>query len=100
MSFYVLAETKNDRNKILDILRLQQDLTINLYNTNTLSQADQYPLEYNGDRKNNALMYPDIVSHYLWRKCFIKSVNLFEIDSITPNLFQGLARATLEVISN
>lgn len=100
ISFYVLAENKNDRNKILDILRLQQDLTINLYNTNELAQNDDYPLIYNGDKKTNPLMYPDIVSTYLWRKCFIKAMNLYELDSITPNLFQGLAKATLEVISD
>jgi hypothetical protein len=100
ISFYVLAENKNDRNKILDILRLQQDLTINLYDTNKLAQDDLFPLDYNGNTKINPLMYPDIVNNYLWRKCFIKTVNLFELDSITPNLFQGLAKATLEVISD
>lgn len=99
ISFYVLAENKNDRNKLLDILRLQQDSTITLYNTNNLSQNDQYPLEYTGDRKTNALMYPNIVETYPWRKCFIKNMNLFELESITPSLFQGLARATIEVIS-
>ena len=100
MSFYVLAENKNDRNKLLDIIRLQQDLTINLYDTNKLAQDELYPLNYNGERKNDALMYPNIVANYLWRKCFIKNVSLFEMDSVTPNLFQGLARATLEVISD
>jgi hypothetical protein len=100
ISFYVLAENKNDRNKILDILRLQQDLTINLYDTNKLAQDDLFPLDYNGNKKNNPLMYPNIVNNYLWRKCFVKTVNLFELDSVTPNLFQGLAKATLEVISD
>lgn len=98
IAFYVLAENKNDRNKLLDILRLQQDLTIELYDTNSLAQDDNYPLNYLGD-KNNSLNYPDIVSQYAWRKCFIKNVNLFEMESTTPNLFKGAAKATIEIIS-
>lgn len=99
IAFYVLAESKNDRNKILDILRLQQDLTIQLYDTNAIAQADNLPLDHNGDLKNNPLMYPDMVDQYPWRKCFIKNISLFEMDSTTPNLYQGMARATVEIIS-
>lgn len=99
VAFYVLAENKNDRNKLLDIIRLQQDLTIELFDTNALSQNDQYPLNYNGDKKNNPLMYPNIVQQYAWRKCLIKEISLFELDNITPNLYRGMARATVEIIS-
>lgn len=99
IAFYVYAENKNDRNKLLDIIRLQQDLTIQLYDTNLVAQNDAYPLDYNGDIKNSPLMYPDIVQNYPWRKCFIKNINLFEIDSPHPNFHQGMARATVEIIS-
>jgi hypothetical protein len=99
LAFYVLAENKNDRNKILDILRLQQDITLQLFDTNILAQNDNYPLDYNGDIKNAALMYPDIIETYPWRKCLIKNISLFEIDSPNPNFHQGMARATVEVIS-
>lgn len=99
IAFHILAENKNDRNKLLDILRLQQDGVITLYNTNYIAQNDLYPLDYNGDRKNSALMYPDLVSQYGWRKCWIKNVNLFEIDSFHPYLHRGLVRATVEIIS-
>ena len=99
IAFYVYAENKNDRNKILDILRLQQDITMQLYNTNVVAQNDVYPLDYNGNLKNNALMYPDIVNTYPWRKCLLKNISLFEIDSPHPNLHQGMIRATTEIIS-
>jgi hypothetical protein len=99
IAFYILAENKNDRNKLLDILRLQQDITLQLFDTNLLAQNDNYPLDYNGDIKNNALMYPDIIDAYPWRKCLIKNISLFEIDSPHPNLHQGMARATMEIIS-
>lgn len=100
IGFYIFAETKSDRNKLLDIIRLQQDATLGLYNSNLVAQDDNYPLDYNGDLKNSPLMYPDIVSQYSWRKCFIKNISLFEIDSPIPNLHQGFARATVEIISS
>jgi hypothetical protein len=99
IAFYILAENKNDRNKLLDIIRLQQDLTIQLYDTNALTQDEAYPLDHNGDLKNNALMYPDMVQNYPWKKCFIKNISLFDMESTTPNLHQGVARATVEIIS-
>jgi len=99
IGFYILAENKNDRNKLLDILRLQQDITLQLFDTNAVAQNEAFPLDYNGDIKNSSLMYPDLVSSYPWRKCLIKNISLFEIDSPHPNLHQGMARATLEIIS-
>lgn len=99
IAFHILAENKNDRNKLLDILRLQQDSVIMLYDTNEIAQNNKYPLDYIGDRNNSGLMYPDMVSQYGWRKCWIKNVNLFEIDSFHPYLHRGLVRATVEIIS-
>lgn len=100
IAFYVYAETKNDRNKLLDIIRLQQDATLQLYDTNEVAQNDSFPLDYNGDIKNSPLMYPDLVQTYPWRKCFIKNISLFELDSPHPNFHQGMARATVEIISS
>jgi hypothetical protein len=99
IEFYVLAETKNERNKILDILRLQQDLVFLLYDTNTLSQNDQYPLDHNGNLKSNPQMYPGIVDNYTWRKAWIKEISLFELESVNPNFHMGMAKATIEIIS-
>jgi hypothetical protein len=95
---YVLAENKNDRNKILDIFRYQQDSVIYLYNTNEIAKNDHYPLDYNGNLKNNALMYPDLVETYKWRKCWFKSVTLNELSTPHPNLHIGAARLTAEII--
>lgn len=97
--FYVLAETKNERNKILDILRLQQGLTITLYDTNEVSQNEKYPLGPDLDINPTGLMYPGLVTDYPYRQCYLRFINLLEIDTLTPNFHQGLARATLEIIS-
>ena len=95
---YVLAENKNDRNKILDIFRYQQDSVIYLYNTNNVAKDDKYPLDYNGNLKNDALMYPDLVENYKWRKCWFKNINLVELSTILPTFHSGAARVTAEII--
>jgi hypothetical protein len=99
LTFRILAENKNDRNKILDIIRNQQDATIALFDTNKIAQDNVFPLDANGDLIANPLMYPDLLCQYLWRKCWIKSVDFIEIDSINHNFHQGEARVMLEIIS-
>lgn len=100
IEFYIIAENKNDRNKLLDILRLQQDSNIWLINTNALSMDEKYPLNYQGDLIDSPIMYPDIISQYKWRKCWLKNINLFDIDSFHPELFIGVCRITTEIISD
>jgi len=99
IGFYVLAETKNERNKLLDILRLQQGVTINLYDTNSVSQAEVYPLTPGLDKNPNGLMYPDLVEQFPYKKCYLKNINLYEIESIKSNFHQGLVRANVEIIA-
>lgn len=99
VGFYVLAETKNERNKILDILRLQQGITIGLYNTNDVAVAQAYPLSENLDKNPSGQTYPWLVEYYPYKRCYLRNVNLFEIASPSPNLHQGLVRATVEIIS-
>lgn len=96
--FHIVSDNKNDRNKLLDILRLQQDLNHWLYNTNKLAEDDKYPLDYNGDLKANPLTYPQILEQYKWRKCWWKNVVLMEVASPHHRLHQGSVRATIEII--
>lgn len=97
-AFHIFADNKNERNKIVDILRLQQDLTILLFDINALSSADKYPLNYTGSLKNNAIMYPDIISQYPWKKCWLKNIVVFESESIDPSLHRAAVRVTAEII--
>lgn len=96
--FHILANNKNDRNKLVDILRLQQDLTIWLYDINALNKDNKYPIDYDGTLKHNPLMYPDIISQYPWKKCWLKNINSFEAESVDPHLHMAIVRVTAEII--
>lgn len=99
IGFYVVAETKNERNKLLDIIRLQQGATIQLYDTNIVTRSGVFPLSENLDINPVGLMYPQLVENYPYRKCYLKSIGLYEMVSVSPSLHMGMARATVEIIS-
>lgn len=96
--FNVIAENKNDRNQILDIIRLQQDNTIWLYDINKAARDDKLSLNYLGDKNPNGLTYQNMVNEYKWAKTFFKNILLAEVQSIDIGLYEGLARATFEII--
>lgn len=97
IAFYILAENKNDRNKLLDIIRLQQDLVIDLFDSNAVATNNKYPLDHNGSLKNQATMYPSLIEQYYWNKCLLKNIRLFEMDNVTSELYRGMVRATVEI---
>lgn len=98
IALHVIADNRNDRNKILDILRLQQDIVLYLYNTNEISANNDFPLDYNEDIKTNPLMYPNLVNKYKWKKCWLKNINFIEVLSPHHQLHQGIVRVTAEII--
>ena len=98
--FHVLAENRFDRNNLLDIIRLQQDNIIWLFNSQSVAEATGYPLDYRG-MVVGSNMYPDLVGSgngYRWQECRFKDSIIAEVESLNPNLYQGVIRTTLEVI--
>jgi len=96
--FNVLAETKNERNQLLDILRVQQDNTIWLYDINKAAKNNHLPLDYNGFKNLTGLSYTDLVNTYKWGKVFFEQISLSEVESININLYEGIVRVTFEII--
>lgn len=95
--FNVLAENKNDRNQLIDIIRLQQDNTIWLFDTNKAAQDNRLPLDHKGSKNPNGLTYLELINEYKWAKTHITNVTLSEIMSIN-GIYEGIARATFEII--
>lgn len=95
--FNVLAENKNDRNQILDIIRLQQDNTIWLFNINKAAQANKLTLDHNGSINPVGLDYTNLVNEYKLAKTFFKNISLSEVMSIN-GIYEGVVRVTFEII--
>jgi hypothetical protein len=99
MLFHVLAEDRWWRNQIIDILTLQKDSTIWLYNSNTLADSGVFPLDYRGMKTTSPLNYDYIVEteQYRYKKARFTDISVTEMQSLTQRLHQGTVRVSFEV---
>ncbi len=98
IEFYVFADNRDDRNKLIDICRYMDDRTIKLFSTDDMMAADAYPLNgFTGDLVNSNV-YPDLVDTYGWRECRFKNTVVDVMRTLHPKLYQGVVRTTCEVI--
>lgn len=102
--FHIFSETPWDRDKAVDILTYQKDFTIMLFDKNLMLSQSKYPLDFEGSRVANALMYPDLIKPTgeggcFWNKLFFKEMNSQEITQIPP-LYMGIVRGTFEIDIN
>ncbi len=100
--FHVLAENRTMRNTLVDIVMNQDDKAIYLFDTNKVADSGAYPLDFRGELVGTK-MYPDLVKGsseggFRWKECFFNDVRASEIESIHPNLYQGVVRMTTEVV--
>lgn len=96
---HVLAETKYERDNISDILRLQKDKTIVLYDSTLVKASGLYPLDYRGMLVNRNGMYPNIVSNtnLIFRHATFKNIDITEVKTQHPKLHWSVIRAQTEI---
>lgn len=98
--FHILSDNPRDKNNIIDILRLQKDRMLFLYNTDNVVKSGLYPLNYDGSKNINGQNYDIIVNDptYQWTKCRIKDVTVSDINFINIRLYGAIIRITNEVL--
>ena len=97
--FHCIAEDEYTRNKLIDIVSLQNDKMIHVFDMNKINEDNAYPLDYRGVPVANALTYPDLVEQYSKGACvrIIKTA----VEGMTmpqADLFGGTVRTTVEAI--
>ncbi len=95
INFYVFAQNKYSRDKIVDILKYQNDKKIRLFDQNNAP----FPLTASGSVAYNAMMYPDLVSnsgHY-YKDAIFKNVTGREFNRIHRNLYSAIVSSKLEI---
>jgi len=95
---HVFTENGSDKNKIVDIIRLQQEQTVSLYDTNKVTKSGVYPLNHDGSINENGLEYPELTREYFWNKTYLKDINILEMESRNKNLYWCTLRLTSETI--
>lgn len=95
---HIFTENANDKNRIVDIIRLQQERTLDMYDINKVVKSGVYPLNYNGTKNSNGLMYFDLIRDYFWNKTYIRNINILDMESRNKNLYWCTIRLTSETI--
>ncbi len=59
--FHVLAESRWERNQLVDLISYQDEKDIWLFNSNTVISDNRFPLDFRGQVVDNPIMYPHLV---------------------------------------
>tara|TARA_B100000519_G_C14248266_1_gene441011 strand:+ start:1512 stop:2540 length:1029 start_codon:yes stop_codon:yes gene_type:complete len=107
--FHVMAEEDYTRDKLLDIVSLQEEKTILMFDSDRIGRNDAFPLDYRGMVKNDALRYPELVkpsgeSGYRYggvsgSVMTFKEATVQVSDAFNENLYHGVVRMNTEVIT-
>ena len=60
--FHCIAEDEVTRNQLVDIVSLQNDKNIHLFDSNKINGSGDFPLDYRGVPVPSALRYPDLIN--------------------------------------
>lgn len=96
--FHCLAEDEFTRNKLVDIVSLQNDKTIRAFNSDEIAKSGDFPLNYMGVPVSGALRYPDLIEKYYRGKLRFKNSTVQGMDLINSNFYAGIVRTTIESI--
>lgn len=96
--FHCLAEDEFTRNKLIDIVSLQNDKSIGMFDSNIIAQSGKFPLNYMGVPVSGALRYPDLVHRFFKGKIRLKNSVVQGMDLINSNFYAGIVRVTVESI--
>ncbi len=95
---HVFTENPADKNRITDIIRLQKEVNVELYDISKVVKSGVYPIDHKGSKNTNGLMYYDLVSKYFWNKTYFKNVDILDMESVNKNLYWCTIRVTTETI--
>lgn len=97
---HVISENRNDRNILIDILRLQQDKQIWLYDTNKVIENNVYPFNIDGSINNSKLNYDQLVkdNNYRWNQARLIDIYASDVQSFSPFLSEASIKLTVQII--
>jgi hypothetical protein len=94
--FHCLAEDEFTRNKLVDIISLQNDKTIYMFNSNNIANSGDFPLNYMGVPTSGALRYPELLEKYPRGQLRLKNSTVQGMQLM--NIYAGIVRLTAESI--
>jgi hypothetical protein len=98
--FHCIAENENTRNKLVDIVSLQNDKNIYRFDSNSVVASGDSPIDYRGVPVSGALRYPDLVNNHFGGGVRFTNSSVQGMDMINSNMYAGIVKFTTEVIDD
>jgi hypothetical protein len=98
--FHCMAEDENTRNKLVDIISLQNEKKILMFDSNVVAKSGAFPIDYRGTPVSGALRYPDLIYDYCQKPIRFSNSSVQGMDAINSNLYGGIVKLTAEVIQS
>lgn len=98
--FHCIAEDPYTRNALIDIVTMQNDKTIFTFNSTTIVNSGDSPIDYRGVPVSGALRYPDLLEKYADNRLRFTNFSVQGMEIINGNFSAGIARSTIEVIKS
>lgn len=103
MLFHCVAENRYDRDKLIDIVSLENDKYIYLIDQNRLADDDNFPLDYRGCPVSNALIYPDLIKPSGDSGYRLRTLRLFDFSTepvykLNDQLYVGSVKCKTELV--
>ena len=94
--FHCIAEDEITRNTLVDIVSLQNDKTIHLFNTNKIHENGTYSLDYRGAPVSGAMEYPELVlsNDYNGGNLRLTNTVVQDMKTVNSNVYGGIVRTT------
>ncbi len=98
--FHCIAEDEPTRNMLIDIVSMQNDKTIHLFDSNRINQSGKFPIDYRGTPVSGAFRYPQLIDFFYGGNMRLSNTKVQDITMIDSNIFGGVVRMTTDVIKS
>ena len=97
---HIVADNYYDRNNITDMIRMQEDRVIKMYDINTVAKSGVYTYDIDGTLNSTRKDYSELVNldDYFYNTCRLKNMVVSSVESPNPDLFESTIRTTAEII--
>lgn len=96
--FHCISEDAYTRNKLVDMVSMQNDKTIFTFDSNAIAAANKFPRDNFGFLVANALRYPDMIEDYPEHRLRFYNSIVQNMDTVNTNFYAGIVRTTTEII--
>lgn len=96
--FHCIAEDELTRNKLVDIVSLQNEKTFYAFNSNLVAASGDFPIDYRGTPVSGALNFEELVLKHYGPDIRLKNSSVQGMDVINSNFYAGVVKLTAEVI--